>query len=64
MTDPHRYVDWDRHQTGRMDCPECDSGFPRVCGCGGLFHREVMRLPNGGYVQMTRCDRCGMPEGR
>lgn len=57
-------IDWDSHTDSRTDCERCGAGYPRPCACGGEVHREVMTLPGGGYVQLTRCDTCHMPDGR
>jgi len=58
-------IDWERHATHNKGCPHCGTGYPRPCGkCGGEVHREVMTLPGGGYIQLTQCDGCLMPDGR
>lgn len=64
MSDARRYVDWERHEHAANACSACGEGFPRPCPCGALVHREMMALPGGGHVQMTRCSRCHLPEGR
>lgn len=53
---------WDTHATGKHRCDDCAPGFPRPCTCGGLVHGELVAVPDDGYVQITRCDRCGEPD--
>lgn len=53
---------WDTHARGDRHCADCTTGFPRDCRCGGLVHGEVVQVPGDGFVQLTRCERCGEPD--
>lgn len=64
MSEGASSIDWERHNDNSKECPSCGAGYPRPCACGGQVHREVMTLPGGGYVQLTRCDTCHTPDGR
>ncbi len=64
MSQPSSAIDWDRHASHSRACTQCGTGYPRPCACGGEVHREVMTLPGGGYIQLTRCDTCLTPDGR
>ncbi len=57
-----RYVDWSGHHDGAADCGVCETGYPVPCPCGGLVHGQMMQVPDDGYVQVTRCDRCAAPQ--
>ncbi len=51
------------HETGRIDCKACETGYPRRCSCGtsGLIHAEIVKVQGNGYIQLSRCDKCGLP---
>lgn len=51
-------ADWRRHVTGDRHCGHCAGGFPYPCPCGGQVHGEVLSIPDNGYIQLTRCERC------
>jgi len=55
--------DFSDHGAGDSDCSVCESGYPRYCGCDrhGLIHAEIVRVEGDGYIQLTRCDVCGVP---
>lgn len=51
------------HVTGNRDCKLCETGYPRYCPCadGGLIHAEIVKVTGNGYIQLTQCDKCGLP---
>lgn len=49
----------DPHQVGNPECPECWSGFPKPCDCGGLVHASFQEESWDGYSLYERCDKCG-----
>ena len=55
--------DFSDHASGRLDCSLCEAGYPRRCYCGnsGTVHAEIVKVEGDGYVQLTRCDKCGLP---
>ncbi|MEA3276685.1 MAG: hypothetical protein U9Q81_15600 [Pseudomonadota bacterium] len=53
--------DFSDHTSGKRACPVCERGYPQLCRCGGLVHAEVVKVEGNGYLQITRCDRCGLP---
>lgn len=56
-------IDWSRHDKGSEHCAACTDGYPHRCGCGGLFHGEVVHVPHDNFRSLvTRCDVCGLPE--
>lgn len=66
MTRPLRDLetcDFSGHQTGNPGCKLCETGYPRRCACGerGLIHAEIVKLKGDGFMQLTRCDKCGQP---
>jgi len=52
---------WESHASGK-DCEKCSRGYPHPCACGGRIHGEIVAVKNDGFVQLTRCDKCGEPE--
>lgn len=52
---------WELHSQDDKHCNSCARGFPHPCACGGTVHGEITTMPDGGYVQVTHCDRCGSP---
>jgi hypothetical protein len=55
--------DFSDHQAGSRHCSRCETGYPRRCPCSesGLIHAEIVKVAGDGYMQLTRCDRCGLP---
>jgi hypothetical protein len=54
--------DFSNHETGNENCKVCEEGYPHRCQCGGLIHAEIAEVEGSGYVELTRCEQCGMPE--
>lgn len=54
-------VHWEDHCEGNRRCKQCSTGFPQPCGCGGIIHAVIVRIPGAGFIQLTRCDRCLQP---
>lgn len=55
-------VDWTEHDREAHDCRGCDTGYPRVCACGGAIHGELMPLEDGAFVLVTECGSCEQPQ--
>ncbi len=47
------------HSLGDKNCKYCVEGFPRPCQCGGLFHANIQKAKDNGYILFDKCDKCG-----
>lgn len=53
-------IDGNRHKIGESECPQCWSGYPKKCTCGGLVHAEFGDENwEGDYWIYKECDKCG-----
>lgn len=47
------------HEIGNAECPDCWSGFPVSCECGGLVHAEFGdEDADSNYWLHRKCDKC------
>ena len=51
-------ANWQQHVSDERHCGRCTKGFPQPCPCGGRVHGELLDIPNDGFIQLTRCERC------